>query len=404
MKFHSLQQFTRYSERKDRNRTNSYELTRMRRAITRLHHPDHDYTIIHVTGTSGKGSTSAMVAAVLRASGYSVGLFVSPHLVTLRERLVVNGRLITERQCLQIINQLWAQLLDLELTFFEWCTIIGLVHFKQQKVDYAVLEVGMGGRLDATNVVTSKVAVVTEIGFDHTAQLGNTLRNIAREKEAIIKPGCIGLTGSRYVKRGRYVDLDSATKIFSTLAGTTFNYKSYKGLKLNLLGKYQVRNAILAIEVAQALHLSRAAIYHGLAHVRQRARFEIISRRPLIIADGAHNPQKMQAFVQAMREVIPLAQFGKRCALVSVKYTKDLTETLRPFVGLLDSIVLTTFAESAKLAVLRTTIRQLQPKLTIQVEPNIQQAYKLFHQQLDKHDLGIITGSLYMIGNLYSVL
>lgn len=404
MNFRSLQQFTQYLERRDQHRTNSYELTRMRRAITRLQRPDQAYTIIHVSGTSGKGSTCAMIAAILQAAGHSVGLFVSPHLVTLRERFVVNGRLITERQCLHIINQLWTQLFDLELTIFEWCAVIGLVHFKNRRVDYVVLEVGMGGRLDATNVVTSKVAVVTEIGFDHMDYLGDTLPKIAREKAAIIKPGCVGLTGSRYVKRGRYVNLDGASRIVTTLSDTTFNYKEYERLKLNLLGKYQVRNAILAIAVARVLHLPRQAIYYGLAHVRQRARFEVLSRRPLVIVDGAHNPQKMMAFVQALHELAPLAQFNKRRALISVKYTKDITATLRPLVGLLDSVVLTTFAESAKLSELRAVACKLQPRLTVQVEPNILQAYRLFHQQLDKHDLGIITGSLYMIGNLYSVL
>jgi dihydrofolate synthase/folylpolyglutamate synthase len=235
-------------------------------------------------------------------------------------------------------------------------------------------------------------------------QLGNTLRKIAREKAAIIKPGCIGLTGSRYVKRGRYINLQRAMVLKTNLDGTTFTYRPYRRLYLNLPGQYQVRNAVLAIEAARALGLPTAAIIDGLRHVKQRARFEVLSRRPLVIADGAHNPQKITAFVQSLQAIIPLSQFRQRQALLSVKYTKDLTATLAPLVPLLDQVVLTSFAESASLPQLKRVVQRLNPRVHIQVVPNLPMAYRIFRKQLDKSDLGIITGSLYMIGDLYSVL
>ncbi|EKD76702.1 MAG: hypothetical protein ACD_43C00017G0002 [uncultured bacterium] len=404
MKFRSLKQFERIIEQHDKQRGDSYQLNRMQQAVERLQHPDRNYKIIHVTGTSGKGSTCAMLSSILQAAGHSVGLFVSPHLITIRERIVVNNRLITERQLLQLVNRLWTKVSDLNLTYFEWCTLSALVFFAQRKVEYVVLEVGMGGRLDATNIVSPVLAIVTVVGFDHMEQLGNTLPKIAKEKAAIIKPGCIGLTGSRYVKRGRYVDTARAKITTATLAGTTFTYGPFQKLQLNLVGAYQVNNAVLAIDAALALHVSRRAIAQGLRQVKQRARFEVLSHRPLIIVDGAHNPQKMQAFVGSLRVLVPLQNYSQRSALISVKYTKDLYATLRPLIPLLDTIYITSFAQSAPIQQIKAAVRSINPYVKIIVEPNLIAAHHLFRKKLDKHAIGIITGSLYMIGNLYSVL
>lgn len=402
--FNSLGQLEAFLEKQNANRTDSYTLERMQQTVNLLGHPELDYKVVHIAGTSGKGSTCQMIYSILRAAGYSVGIYTSPALVSPLERIVVDGKEISERKALQIINQHWKLLEPLRLTYFELFTVLTFLYFSEKKVAYAVIEVGVGGRLDATNVVTPTVAIVTEVDLDHMELLGNTRQKIAREKEAIIKPGCIGLSGSTYVKRGRYIDLSKATNIKPTLSGTTFSYKSFQKIKLNLVGSYQVRNAILAIEAAQGLHLPKPALYKGLHQVKHLGRFEVISRKPLVIVDGAHNPHKMTAFVDSLEQLQQLEQFQQVIGLISIKYTKDIKHTLQPILPLLDVVIITTFGESAPAIKIAQVAHELQPDLPIFVSHQPRRAYRLFRKHLHRSDLGIITGSLYLIGELYSVL
>lgn len=399
-RFTSLAQLERALRKNEQDWVHNYTLHRMYQAADRLEHPELRYDVIHVGGTSGKGSTCQMIYAILRASGHKVGVYTSPHLVDALERIEINGEAITEKKFLQLVNTIWPKIHDLHLTYFEFFTLFALFYFAQRKVDYAVVEVGLGGRLDATNVVTPAVAIITDIGLDHTEVLGHTKRAIAKEKEAIIKPGCIGLTGSRFVHRGKYVELTNTTIRTQDLVGTTFDYKNSKKLFLNLVGAYQVRNAILAIEAAQALHISKRAIYQGLTQVQSRGRFEIVSKKPLIIMDGAHNPQKMVAFARSLRQVVEVSSFNKAAILLALKYNKDALGTLRPIIPLADTVVLTSFSEGMSLSTLRQLVRRLNPTAKIIVQKNSAQAYTIFRNELAKKDLGIITGSLYMIGDL----
>lgn len=402
MKFRSLRQFQARLIQADQQRrlVTWYSLERIVQAVDRLHHPEQRYRVVHVAGTSGKGSTCQLLAAILSAAGYRTGLYTSPHLVRFNERIKLNNRCITDTALLQLIHELWPIVADLHLSYFEWSTVLAFVYFAKRQVDYAVIEVGMGGRLDATNVVTPTVALVTEIDLDHTEHLGRTRRTIAREKAAIIKPGCIGLTGSRYVRRGRFVNLDNYQIVSSSLTGTVFHYGPYRRLQLGLVGSYQVRNAIMAIAAAQALALPERAIRRGLSTARIAGRFEILRRRPLIIADGAHNPHKMAAFVQSLRLATSAQQFRQTIALVSIKYTKDITQTLRPLLPLVDCVIITAFTESASLQKIRTVAKQLRPHLEVIIQPQAYLAYSLLRRRLQSHDLGIVTGSLYLIGDL----
>lgn len=399
-RFTSLAQIENYLHEQDHGRHDYYTVDRMHQAVRRLQHPELKYKVVHVGGTSGKGSTCQMIYSILQAAGYKVGVFTSPHLVGPLERIEVNRRAITETKFVQLVNQVWPTIHDLQLTYFEFFSFLALQYFAEQKVDYGVIEVGMGGRLDATNVVIPTVAVVTDIGLDHTETLGHTKRAIAIEKEQIIKPGCIGLTGSRYVHRGRYIDLTKAIIRQQDLTGTLFDYKTHKKLFLNLVGAYQVRNGILAIEVAQALRLPKRAMYQGLAQVQTRGRFEVVSQQPLIIMDGAHNPQKMAAFVHSLRQVVPVRKSKKIVLLLALKYNKDAVATLRPVVPLADVVVLTSFDKGMSLHTLRDLVRQRNPQAKIILKKDSKLAYQIFRKNLDKNDLGIITGSLYMIGDL----
>ncbi len=403
IQFTSLAQLERQLQLHEQTWTHNYKLNRMQQAVARLGHPELNYKVVHIGGTSGKGSTCQMVYSILRSAGFKVGIFTSPHLVHSLERIVINDCSITTTAFLRYVNQVWLKVIDLRLTYFEFYTLMSLVCFARRKVDYAVIEVGLGGRLDATNIVTPTVAVVTDIGLDHTEVLGKTKRAIAKEKEAIIKPGCIGFTGSKFVHRGRYIELTAAKLQTTDLTGTVFHYKAHKKIKLNLVGAYQVRNASLAIEVATALHIAKRAIYHGLQHVHSRARFQIVSRQPLIIMDGAHNPQKMAAFVRSLRQVIHLKQYRRVTVLFALKYNKDARATLRPIVKLADTVIITSFRQAMPLRTLRELVQELKPGVQTIVQKHSSQAYCLLQQSLAQHDLGIITGSLYMIGDLLQI-
>ncbi|MFA5994952.1 MAG: folylpolyglutamate synthase/dihydrofolate synthase family protein [Patescibacteria group bacterium] len=399
--FTSLADIEHYLHKQDAKRgTGCYTLERVQQAVVRLDNPQLKYKVIHVGGTSGKGSTCQMIYSILRSAGYKTGIYTSPHLTGPLERLVINGRSIGETAFVKLLNSVWEKIKDLQLTYFELFTVLALYYFAQSQVDYAVIEVGVGGRLDATNVVTPKVAVVTDVGLDHTDLLGKTKRAIAKEKEVIIKPGCIGLTGSTYVKCGRQLNLNEADILKQNLTGTVFNYKTFKNVQLNLVGKYQVRNAILAITVAKALHVNKTAIYQGLKQVKSKARFQVVSKQPLIIIDGAHNPQKMRAFTDSLRQVVKVKDYNQVIVLLALKYSKDATATLRSLLKFTDVLILTSFDQGMSLLTLRQVARQLNPRLKIILQKDPILAYQKLQTMLQPKDLGLVTGSLYMIGKL----
>ncbi|MFA6475188.1 MAG: folylpolyglutamate synthase/dihydrofolate synthase family protein [Patescibacteria group bacterium] len=377
----------------DNQLTVNYQLERMQAAVERFGHPERKYKVIHVGGTSGKGSTCAMIASILQAAGYNVGLFTSPALVTETERITVNGKPI--RKLVPPV--------DVNLTEFEQYTLAALSYFADRQVDYAVIEVGIGGKFDATNIVQPTVAIVTDIGLDHMDILGKTKQIIARDKQDIIKPGCIGLTGSTFIKRGTYIDLSKFKLKQADLTGSVFDYKHLKDVQLNWVGHYQIRNAILAIEAVQRLGIGSAAIRYGLKTVQSRGRFEVVNRKPLIILDGAHNPQKMSAFTHSLKQLVPLKDKTVIC-LCSIKSTKDLINTLKPLLSLVDEIILTTFPNSYSLTQLEKAVKKLDKTIKIKKLTDSTAAFKYFKKKLTKQDVGIVTGSLYLIGKILPLL
>lgn len=376
-----------------------YTLQRMQAAVERLGHPERNYKVVHVGGTSGKGSTCAMIASILQAAGYNVGLYSSPALMSPYERITVNSKMITVKTYDRLKKKIFSQVGDLQISDFELFTLIAFQYFADRHVAYAVIEVGVGGKLDATNVVQPAVAIVTEVGLDHMELLGKTKQLIAKDKQEIIKPGCIGLTGSQLVKRGTYIDAGRAKITSATLLGTQFSYRHWKQLQLKAIGAFQVRNAVLAIEATSRLGVGAAAIQYGLRQVKQRGRFEIISKKPLVIMDGAHNPQKMSAFTESLQQLVPLS--NKRVVvLCALKNTKHIQQTLKPLLPLTGSFILTTFPGSYPLSVLERAIRKHGKRIMIKKISNPEQAYRELRKQLQAEDLGLITGSLYLIGKL----
>ena len=286
------------------------------------------WKVIHVAGTNGKGSVCAMIDSICRAQGYRTGLFISPHLITFRERIRVNGEMISEDAVadgLTIIRDLVADW-DPHPTFFEVTTALALKHFGDAKIDIAILETGLGGRLDATNAVQSDVSVITPIALDHEEWLGHTLAEIAGEKAGIIKPRVPVVSAPQQpeaeeVIRARAAECGSPVQ---------FVNETYHGSPVALRGEYQKQNAAVAIAAIHAanIQLDEKAIVRGLAAVEWPARFQKWDERTII--DGAHNPAAARALAQTWREVFGDQKATLVLAVLSDKDLRGICEALAP--------------------------------------------------------------------------
>lgn len=322
-------------------------LDRMRILLDRLGNPQKQLRFVHVAGTNGKGSTCACIAAVLQASGYRVGLNTSPYLITFYERIRVNGEMISDQDLAELTQQVRqaAESMAERPTEFELVTAIAFLHFLRRRCDLVVLEVGLGGALDASNVIdVPEVAVITALGMDHMAQLGPTLRDIAAAKAGIIKPGgCVVSYGGcpeadaviRQVCRERRADLTEVDffrlRIRRTdLCGNAFAFAPYEDLTLPLAGAYQPRNAAVAITALECLarkgwSVQEEAVRRGLAAVQWPGRFEVLRRDPTVILDGAHNAHGMRATVESLQALFP----GQRVTLIlGILEDKDVEQML----------------------------------------------------------------------------
>ena len=300
-------------------------LARTRALLGALGNPENALPFIHVAGTNGKGSTSAMLAAILSAAGYRTGLYTSPHLVRFTERIRVNGAEIGDdtlaalTECVLAAADACGEL----CTEFELMTALGLLYFAETHCDLAVLEVGLGGRLDSTNVIPApEVAVITNIGLEHTAVLGDTLPKIAREKSGILKSGSRAVLYAqtpevtrvvRDICREKGVSLtvtapETLETRASSLDGQVFFYRGKGPYRLPLLGGYQLRNAAAALDTVDALRrrgwtIPDDAVAAGLAAVRWPCRLELTRRRPDLLIDGAHNPQCVDALASSLEKL-----------------------------------------------------------------------------------------------------
>ena len=297
-------------------------LDRIGELCEKLGHPERDLKFIHVAGTNGKGSFCSMTDSVLRAAGYRVGLYTSPFIYRFNERMRVNGEDIPDNTLAEITEYVRpiAEAMTDKPTEFELITAIAFEYFKRERCDVVVLECGMGGRLDSTNIIRNPyLSVITGISLDHTAFLGDTVEKIAKEKAGIIKDRAPVLFGGEdYAARAVITDVAkeqksdiyfpdySKLKINQTsLNGTDFDYKDLQNVQISLLGMYQPRNAALVIEAVRilrdsGLNISDEALYSGLKEAKWRARFEIIGNEPTVIFDGAHNPEGIAAAVSSI--------------------------------------------------------------------------------------------------------
>ena len=305
-----------------------------------LGHPERDLKFIHVAGTNGKGSFCSMTDSVLRAAGYKVGLYTSPYIYEFNERMRVDGRNIPNDTLCAITEYVkqFADTMEDSPTEFELITAIAFEYFKREAVDVVVLEVGMGGRFDSTNIIRDPLlSVITGIALDHVAFLGDTVEKIAGEKAGIIKDKAPVLYGGEddtareVIKRtaaelgSPYCETDySALTVKSCdLSGTVFDYRGSKDMKIHLLGLYQPRNACIVLDAvellrARGLVIPDEAVREGLESALWRARFEIIGNDPMVIFDGAHNPQGIRAAVDSIKNY-----FGDKKITVFTGVLKD---------------------------------------------------------------------------------
>ena len=345
-----------------------FKLDRMRHLMDLMGHPEARYPVVHVAGTKGKGSTAALVAGVLQAAGYRVGLYTSPHLQEFTERIRVDGQEIDKQSLVRIcdqLRQLTSQVAD--ITTFELTTALGFQYFAEQKIDFAVVEVGLGGRLDATNVVDPLVSIITPISYDHTAVLGNTLTEIAWEKAGIIKPGrpvvfspqvaeaekeLIRVAierGSPYVLvdesyRYKWLSLTHHSQTFqlqkngvlTSLTGGSLVDPPLK-LTTHLLGFHQIQNAVSAVA---ALDLIRQAgftlkpedVQAGFRQVVWPGRFEVLRSWPPVVIDSAHNGASMEVLAKALDDYFPGWKFLLVLGISADKQLDDMLQAIMPHV------------------------------------------------------------------------
>ncbi len=311
----------------ERNTTVNYKfkLDRFRSFLQSIGNPQKNLkNCILIAGTKGKGSTAAFLDSALRACRLKTGLYTSPHIFSLRERIKVNGKEIPQRDLDRLVNKIKKPARKFNITFFEAMTAVGFLYFLEKRLDYTILEVGLGGRLDATNVVKPTVTVITRIGYDHINILGKTLKKIAHEKAGIIHSGSyVVLSQQRpaalkaiknkiQTAKTKYFDTAKEIRIIKTktdITGSLFTIQNKGKYGIKLLGKHQIENACTAIGVLSYLQskdrrITEKCIKNGLKNTQILARCQIISKNPVIIVDGAHNPESVSALYQIIYNII----------------------------------------------------------------------------------------------------
>ncbi len=345
----------------------TFDLSRVERLLAAMGNPHTRFPAVHIAGTKGKGSTAAMSEACLRAAGYHTGFYTSPHMHTFRERIQMNRQKIARQKVVALVEEV-RPLIERTpgVTYFEAITAIGFLYFARAGVDVAVVEVGLGGRLDATNVLTPEVSVITSLSLEHTYLLGNTLAAIAYEKAGIIKPGIPAVSAPQRaeaikvletVSREREAPLTEIGRDWdydpgpADLDGQVFTARRISGggseldgeYWIPLLGRHQLENATSAIA---ALYIMRQrgfripveAVHEGLHNVRWPGRLEILSREPLVVADGAHNPYSAQVLRKALEEWFP----DQRWVLIfGASADKDIAEILQVLLPISEYTIVT---------------------------------------------------------------
>jgi dihydrofolate synthase/folylpolyglutamate synthase len=410
-----------------------YNLERISRLLAHLGNPHRRLKVVHVAGSKGKGSTAALIASILTHAGYKTGLFTQPHLITPRERCRINSRLISEAEFAEYVDRLKPSIeamTELEsigrVSFFEIYTALAFTYFADNAVDFAVIEVGLGGRLDATNVVDPLVSVITPISLEHTAILGDTHEAIAKEKAEIIKlnrPVVLApqLPEAQAVFEAVAADRDAPMDEVGrdihlkrkdwNINGQTLDLTTqsvfYPDLFLSLHGEHQAFNAATAVGCIERIRqagyeVPRTSIYNGLKEVRWAGRMQVVGRSPVILLDGAHSPTSAEALCKAIREVF---RYRRLILVVGLMRDKDLQaigQVLCPFA---DEIITTQAFDNPRVTPAEEITRAWSEIGTnFHVCPNVREAIPLAQSIATTSDLICIAGSIYIVGEAMKVL
>jgi len=402
----------------------NYDLRRVEELLFRLGNPHLAAKSVHIAGTNGKGSIAAMVTAALTASGYTTGLYTSPHLNELRERFRVNDELITEEELVALVAKLKPEVEVVnqkatygELTTFELLTALGLAHFKLKGVDFQVLEVGLGGRLDATNVIQPEVCIITPISFDHTEVLGGSLTELASEKAGIIKPGSMVVTSPQPDEVAQVIEKTclncdaGLVRVGSDVVWQSLGFDSkrqllqVKGklgsyeLSIPLLGHYQLENAATAVAALEVLagkgfNISRDSIVNGLAQVSWPGRFQILSHRPLLVVDGAHNPDSARKLKQSLVEYF---DFDRAILVMGASSDKDVAGIISELAPLFDKVIVTRSRHPRAMAPEQLIAVFRRCGVEVQAVGAVPEALSLALSMAGGRDLVCVSGSLFVV-------
>ena len=396
-------------------------LHRVERVLSLFGHPERRYPAFHIAGTNGKGSVAAMLHRILAAEGYRVALYTSPHVVSFTERIRVGDQEISQEEVVELAEEIKRRSAKegVGLTFFEFVTVMALVYFARRKVEVAVVEVGLGGRLDATNLVLPSVSIITTISKDHEAYLGSDLLSIAREKGGIIKEGVPVVCGSLPPEVAEFLREMAGLKgsasyflgsdfSFAIKDGGLFDYKglnwNLKDLSLGLQGRYQRGNAALvlkALEVGKKdFPVKEGALREGLRTVFWPGRFEVVRRHPMVILDGAHNGEGVKVLVDEIRNFLGVKKVK---LLFAVMEDKDWACMLGELAEVASEAVLSRvpMQRGADPWRVREVIGEKIPAIVLE-EPA--KALRFVLERAGPEDVVLVTGSLYLLGEVRSVL
>ena len=420
MKFTNANEFIKWVENQKRF-SKKESLEKMKYLMNLFDNPQNKFKSIHITGTNGKGSTVAMLRSILMDKGLNVATFTSPYITVFNERIGFNGYNIPDDDLIKYANQILEKYTQIEKdgyelpTFFEFITVLAFLYFSNIKnLDVALIEVGMGGRLDCTNVIKPVLSMLTNVALDHMQVLGDTLDKILVEKLGIVKDNVgivIGVkdeklrnVANEYVKNhNSFVKYSSINELSIKKCDTTlsvFDYKEYSNIGLGLIGYHQIENAILVIEAFEIIkdifNLSKDNLYNGLKNVKWQGRLEVVSKDPYILVDGGHNIDGLTRICEFVKSL----DYKNKRAVISISHDKELSEMIKLIDETFDEIIFTKYAYARSAEV--DLIYEMSNHQNKQKTENVQIAIDYVYN--NKADFTIFVGSLYLVSEVRDMI